>query len=219
MSTRFTEEDLAKFKRNSGRGLPKTTLAEMTKNQGRMLDGDGAPVPTPVAAEPAKKWRKRRPIRRTREQDLAAPAVAQLAGKATVRLGAALGNVMGLHKSPPLSASKLRNRKTSRDGIIFHSMLEADYYTQLCFEQKAGNIDFFQMQVPYRLEGGVKIVIDFVTYKALLFHDDIHVFEVHWYDTKGFHTRESKNKIKQVQARYPGLKVELVKKVRKLVSR
>lgn len=218
MSARWTEGDLANFKRNSGRGLPESTLKEMTRIQGVQLDTDGERVPKKVAAAAPVKKRKRSPTRRTREKDLSAPAVAQAAGKAQAKIGAVLGDVMGLHKSPSPAPSKLRNRKTSRDGIIFHSMLEADYYTQLCFEQKAGNIDFFQMQVPYRLEGGVKIVIDFVTYKAMV-PGDLRLFEVHWIDTKGFHTRESKNKIKQVQARYPGLKVELVKKVRKLVSR
>lgn len=207
MSARWTEDDLATFKRNSGRGLPERTLKEMTRIQGVQLDTDGNQVPTPADPQSGEKKRKSKK-RRTKISDLGDGA------KAAVKTA-----ITKLAKKVP-GKSKLGNTKTERDGIVFHSKLEADFYTELCFRKKAKEIDFFHMQVPIVLEGGVKLIVDFVTYT--LYEQTEHepaVWDVHWYDTKGFHTRESKNKIKQAQARYPGLKVELVKTVRKLVSR
>lgn len=49
MSPRWTEDDLATFQRNSGRGLPASTIQQMEKAHGVKLDANGNPVPQTVA--------------------------------------------------------------------------------------------------------------------------------------------------------------------------
>lgn len=100
--------------------------------------------------------------------------------------------------------SKFQNiRCTSHDGIKFHSKLERDYYEQLNLRWKAGDVLWFTRQVPFWLEGGVKIILDFmvVTEKG-----------VEFVDTKGFLTAAAKNKLKQLKARY-GIEVTLARSV------
>lgn len=66
---------------------------------------------------------------------------------------------------------KYNARRTTVDGIIFHSAKEAKHYRELCRQMKAGEIDAFDRQVRFELvpkqdgERAVNYVADFVTYK------------------------------------------------------
>lgn len=177
--TRWTEDDLSTFQRNSGRGLPKPTLKAMERASGKKLDANGAPIP------------KKAP---------------------------------GPHK---FSAEP-----TTVDGIRFDSKLEARYYDELILRVKAGEILYFLRQVPFHLPGGVIYRVDFM---VVSYHTgftmgvqvrregarDLRYTEpliIDYVDCKGFSTQEGKNKIKQTEALY-GVKITLVKKVRKVRSR
>lgn len=213
---RWSEEDLTKFTRNSGRGLPKPTLQHIANTTGEAVDKHGEPIPASPAElearakvretkrkmEPAK---KRKPKVKAIGNPLITPAQTR-----------AIDNEFLANLEA--RAGKYKNTKRVRDGIKFDSILEADQYTELVFQQKAGEITYFLRQVPIHLPGGVILRVDFVTFL------DIHsqttpgrAWQVRYLDTKGHQTRESKNKIKQAKHEY-GIVVELVRKVRKLRS-
>lgn len=67
--------------------------------------------------------------------------------------------------------SKYNARKTTIDGIIFHSKKEANYYLVLCQQMRDKKIDSFKRQVKFELvppqdgERAVNYVADFITYK------------------------------------------------------
>lgn len=105
---------------------------------------------------------------------------------------------------PPKKKSKFKNiRCQSHDGKNFASRLERDYYEQLLLRWKAGEVLWFIRQPSFDLEGGVIYRADFLVVTA----SGVDVI-----DTKGCLTPESKNKIKQVKARY-GIEVQLVRSV------
>lgn len=95
--------------------------------------------------------------------------------------------------------AKYRNVKVTIDGIKFDSKLEGRCYEWLKLRQLAGDVRWFIRQVPFGLEGGVTYRADFL---AVTWHD------VEVIDAKGRDTPESKNKRKQVLARY-GVEVQL----------
>jgi hypothetical protein len=120
-------------------------------------------------------------------------------------------------KSP--RASKYGAERAVVDGINFDSSLEARYYTQLKMEwrsirhrqEREGNywrhrdLLWFTRQVRFELEGGVGYFADFLECRFL---DGSHnTMEI--VDTKGELLQESKNKIKQVKARY-GITVRIL---------
>ena|ERR1017187_1561006 len=92
---------------------------------------------------------------------------------------------------------------TTYKGIKFRSKFEADYYKQDELRQAAGELIFFFHQVPIRLPGGVKYVIDFMEFLA----DGT----VEFIDTKGYETPQFKDKKKIVEALYP-FEIKLVKR-------
>lgn len=96
---------------------------------------------------------------------------------------------------PPKKRSKYNAKKVVVDGIKFDSKKEAKYYEQLKLRKAAGEVDYFLLQVPFHLPGGVVYKCDFQE-----FHKD---GTVHYVDTKGFETPEFKIKKKQVEALYP----------------
>lgn len=101
--------------------------------------------------------------------------------------------------------SKFKNiRCQAHDGKNFASRLERDYYEQLLLRWKAGEVLWFVRQPSFDLEGGVVYRADFL---VVLASRDVEVI-----DTKGCLTQESKNKIKQLKARY-GIDVQLVRSV------
>ena len=100
-----------------------------------------------------------------------------------------------------LTYHKFNAKPRWEDNIRFASTKEAKYYTELKLRQKAGEIVFFLMQVPFLLPGGVKYYADFVE-----FHED---GTVHFVDVKGMQTKEFKTKKKMVEALYP-IEIEIV---------
>lgn len=112
-------------------------------------------------------------------------------------------------RSVPLATapkkSKFKNiRCQSADGKNFASRLERDYYEQLLLRWKAGDIRWFILQPNFELEGCVVYRADFLVITA--------AGEVEVIDTKGYLKPETKNKLKQMKARY-GIEVQLVRNV------
>lgn len=94
--------------------------------------------------------------------------------------------------------------RCERSGIKFPSMLERNYYDQLCMRQRAGDVMFFLRQPCFDLPGGVKYLGDFVVFLA----DGT----VEFVDTKGKDTAISIAKRKMVEDLYP-INIKIVKKV------
>jgi len=90
---------------------------------------------------------------------------------------------------------------TECDGIKFSSKKEARYYGSLKLKVAAGQVVFFLRQVPFHLPGGVRLVVDFVEFRA----DGA----VHFVDTKGVETESFKAKRRLVEAIYP-IQIETV---------
>lgn len=103
---------------------------------------------------------------------------------------------------PAAKPSKFRNvRCQASDGKKFASKLECRYYEGLLLRWKAGDVLWFILQPNFDLEGGVVYRADFLVVTAA------NVVEV--VDTKGFLKPETKNKLRQMKARY-GIDVQLV---------
>lgn len=81
------------------------------------------------------------------------------------------------------------------DGIKFPSKLEKEYYERLVNAQKSGAILYFLTQVPFRLPGKIKYIVDF-----MVIHQNN---SVQFIDVKGKMTPMSLLKIKQVESLYP----------------
>ena len=90
---------------------------------------------------------------------------------------------------------KFNARSSTYNGISFRSKKEGARYLELLIMQKAGDVVFFLMQVPFRLAGGVKYVVDFVVFWG---NGDI-TFE----DVKGYKTPMYLTKKKMVEDLYP----------------
>lgn len=90
--------------------------------------------------------------------------------------------------------SKYKAKKAEADGITFHSTKERNYYLRLKDMQARGEINFFLMQVPFRLPGGIKYLLDF-----MIFHPS---GTIEFIDVKGYLTQTAKIKIKQVVELY-----------------
>ena len=97
------------------------------------------------------------------------------------------------HEAP--RASKYHSVITETHGLRFHSKKEARYYLELVCRQRAGEILYFLTQVPIRLPGNTKYVVDFVE-----FHAD---GTVHYVDVKGRRLPAYIKNKKQVEAIYP----------------
>jgi dsDNA-binding SOS-regulon protein len=87
------------------------------------------------------------------------------------------------------------------DGIKFASKKEAKRYKELKLLQTAGEILFFLQQVPLRLPGGIKYVLDFMVFWA----DGNITME----DVKGLKTPIYILKKKQVESVYPFIITEI----------
>lgn len=95
--------------------------------------------------------------------------------------------------------SKYHNVLTACNGIKFQSKKEAAYYRELLCRVHAGEVAYFLRQVPLRLNGGVKYVVDF-----------LEVWKngsIHFIDVKGHKTAMYKVKKRLVEAEYP-IKIE-----------
>jgi hypothetical protein len=94
------------------------------------------------------------------------------------------------------ATSKYRNAKLKINGITFDSILEGAYYLELEADLKAGKIEYYLRQVPFRLPGGVAYWCDFMVVPSSW-------VPARWIDVKGHRTQTFINKVKQVQALYP----------------
>lgn len=105
--------------------------------------------------------------------------------------------------------NKYGAKKIKVDGIVFDSLLEAQYYKELKLQKRVGIIESFEMQVPFTLLGGfevgnrkvqaIKYIADFiVTMKS----GDVKVIDV-----KGLETEVFKIKRKLYEAQYGELTI------------
>lgn len=97
---------------------------------------------------------------------------------------------------PAGKPNKYHNNPTTVDGIRFDSKKEARYYEQLLIRVAAGEVSYFLMQVPLRLPGGSKYVVDF-----LVFFTDGRAPE--YIDVKGRETQVFRLKKREVEHHYP----------------
>jgi hypothetical protein len=98
---------------------------------------------------------------------------------------------------------KFRAKPVLNEGERFASTLEFGYKQHLDLLQKAGEILFYLTQVPIRLVGGTKYLIDFQ-----VFYSD---GTVQFIDTKGMETETFKIKKREVEAIYP-FEIKIVKR-------
>lgn len=116
-------------------------------------------------------------------------------------------------KAPqPVVAKKPKhnNNRVKVDGFLFDSQLEADYYSNLKLQLKAGVIRGFCRQPEFVLTSGMpENNIEPMIYKA-----DFIVFNLDGtteiVDTKGFITDVYRNKKKVFMEKYPGLEIREV---------
>ena len=104
-----------------------------------------------------------------------------------------------------MKISKMRHKFNAKgcesDNIKFSSKAERAYYHHLKTLQKNGDILFFLMQVPFRLPGNTKYIVDYQVFYA----DGTVAFV----DVKGVSTPMFKMKKKQVEDIYP-IEIEVV---------
>jgi hypothetical protein len=98
---------------------------------------------------------------------------------------------------------KFKNKAVTDKGERFASKLEHSYKIYLDRLKHIGKIIFYLTQVPLRLPGGTKYVVDFV-----VFYDD---GEIEFIDTKGVETDTFKIKKREIEAIYP-FKIKVVRK-------
>jgi hypothetical protein len=90
---------------------------------------------------------------------------------------------------------KFHAKPTDYNGHKYHSQKEANYAAKLDLLVKAGVVLFYLEQVPFRLPGNTKYVVDF----AVFYADD----RVDFVDVKGLKTPSYIMKKKQVEELYP----------------
>lgn len=61
---------------------------------------------------------------------------------------------------------KFNAKQTTVDDIKFSSKKEAMWFQKLKHRQEIGEVLFFLCQVPFRLPGGVKFLLDFMVFQA-----------------------------------------------------
>lgn len=92
--------------------------------------------------------------------------------------------------------SKYKSVITVVDGIKFRSIKEANYYCELkVLRDRTKEVSHFLMQVPFRLPGGVKYLLDF-----LVFYTN---GKVEYVDAKGCRTPMYIMKKKMVESLFP----------------
>ena len=102
----------------------------------------------------------------------------------------------GAAREPQTKRSKFGNQPTTVDGMRFDSRKEARYYQTLKIRQVTGEVSYFHTQVPIRLPGNTKYVVDF----QVFFTDGR---EPEYVDVKGKQTESFRFKKRQVESLYP----------------
>jgi hypothetical protein len=107
------------------------------------------------------------------------------------------GTSRELATKPEPKANKYHNHPTTVGGIRFDSKKEARYYEQLLIRPRTGEVSYFLMQVPIRLPGGSKYVVDFLVF----FVDPTSAPE--YVDVKGKKTETFRVKKREIEHQYP----------------
>ena len=92
--------------------------------------------------------------------------------------------------------------RTERHGLKFDSRAEAAYYDQLLLRKKAGEVVAVLTQVPFRLPGNSKYVVDFLVFEA----DG----SVRFVDVKGAQKDTFRLKKRIVEELYAPIEIEVV---------
>jgi len=100
-----------------------------------------------------------------------------------------------LATKPEPKPNKYHNHPTTVDGIRFDSKKEARYYEQLKIRRATGEVSYWLMQVPIRLPGGTKYVVDFQVHLA--------AGGVEYVDVKGRETQVFRLKKREIEHHYP----------------
>lgn len=116
-----------------------------------------------------------------------------------------------LEKFPELQEmakpSKLRNIKTTVDGIKFASRKEANRYQELLLEQRAGIVLEIELQPRFVLQEGYRDPLTLKWVRPIVYIADFRVVyanhRVVVIDTKGYRTKEYRLKKKLFRMRYP----------------
>lgn len=90
---------------------------------------------------------------------------------------------------------KFNSVRVKNNGNNFASKLEEAYDAYLQILQKEEKIEFYLWQVPLRLPGGTKYIVDFVVFDS----DGT----VRFVDVKGMETDVFKIKKREIEAHYP----------------
>lgn len=98
---------------------------------------------------------------------------------------------------------KFGAERTEANGRKYASKAESRYAQDLALHQQSGQLLFWLEQVPIRLPGKTKYVVDFVEFWAN--------GDVKFVDVKGVETQLFKLKKRQVESIYP-FEIEVVKK-------
>lgn len=116
---------------------------------------------------------------------------------------------IGAINPPP---TKYGNHRVVDDqGRRFDSKLELRYAQRLDLEWQAGTVAWYTRQVPFLLEGGITYRADFLVVRPDPFSSRVPpVFLIEVIDCKGVMTQGSRNKMRQVHARY-GITVQIAR--------
>ncbi len=104
---------------------------------------------------------------------------------------------------------KYHAKPTTFNNKKYSSKLEAQYAQKLEFAKTSGQLLFYLEQVPLRLEGQIKYLIDFVEFWAP--KDNENAGDIIWTEVKGLDLQAGKNKRKQAEERY-GIEINVVRK-------
>jgi len=100
--------------------------------------------------------------------------------------------------------SKYNNRKTYCLMRHLHdSKFEAGYCNRLLAMKQSGEIQHYDVQVPFWLPGGIKHIVDFVVKPGPDFSREVH-------ETKGFFTAVARLKKKLFEEKYPDIPYKVI---------
>ena len=100
------------------------------------------------------------------------------------------------------------------NGVLFASAKEAKFAATLDLRVKAGDISFWLYNVPFRLPGGTKYVLDFMTFTKVFDSLDKKgepewTWHIGYIECKGYETAMGKLKRRQAESIF-GIHIEVV---------
>ena len=98
---------------------------------------------------------------------------------------------------------KFKAKPTVANGRRYDSKREAEHAMLLASMEKQGTVVGFLEQVPVRLQGGIKYVVDF-----LVFYSD---GTAEFFEVKGYETPQWKMKMKMLKEAEPWIEIKVVK--------